>query len=321
MAASSLTQLAERLLTGTTGALTARFYELGKSEATDAAEWPWAQIIEHLDKRLCDLCRAVNGKIVLKGSPEWLRWHLPSHLNCRRIMVDIHRDEQNNEGQPPTPDLKEPPDGMDADTWKKLVKQQGHFLDDEKKFAHLRLPARPTGRDFIFSPPHEGRKGELIFAKALPSSLLRETLQQLTRPLLEAATNGEVLLPADAHVLTQCARQSANRQWVQNPSLDMDHHRRDWGAEQILSPSEYRQLAGQLLDADPAVAACNYQSIHYGEVPTVIFHAPQVTVGQTTLEDVSLLWDADRCLLSHAGKLHLADFKEEPGFRALLGAW
>jgi hypothetical protein len=311
----------DKLLTGTTGALAARFFELGKDAAMDAAEWPWAQIIEHLDKRICDLCRAVNGKMLLKGSPEWARWHLPSHLNCRRITVDVHKDEKDNEGNSPRQDIKEPPDGMSQEAWDKVVKQHGHFLNDPKKYSALRIPARPTGRDFIYSRGAEGFPGKLTFARALPDALLKTTLQRITLPIVEAATNGEVLLPADAHVLTQCARQSANREWYDDLPADLARHQRDWEDVKVLSQSEYKQVAGEVLDADPAVAACNYQSAKYGEVPTVIFHADQVVIGKTKLEDASLLWDADRCTISNVGKLDLTELAKEPGFRKLIGAW
>lgn len=317
----SLEATIDRLLTGTTGALAARFYELGKDAATDAAEWPWSQIIEHLDTKICALCRAVNGKMLRKGTPEYHRWHLPSHINCRRITVDVHKDEKDNEGNSPRQDLKEPPDGLSPEAWGQVVKQHGHFLNDPKKYSALRLPARPTGRDFIYSRGAEGIPGKLIFARAVPDALLRTTLQRITAPLIEAATNGEVFLPAGAHVLTQCARQSANRQWYEDLPGDLARHRRDWADVKVLSESEYQQLAGEVLDAEPAVAACNYQSATYGEVPTAVFHAGRVKVGKTRLQDVSLLWDADRCQIFSVGKLDLAELAKQPGFRKLIGDW
>ena len=316
-----LASAVNNLLSGTTGALTARLYEIGKDAATDAAEWPLAQIIEHLDKRICDLCRHVNGRIVRKGTAEHARWRLPSHINCRRIMVDIHKDEVDNEGNPTQPDLTEPPAGVSKEAWQKIIGQHGHFLNDPLKYKALRLPARPTGRDFIFARGAEGQPGQLIFARLLPDAILRQTLEQVSMPIIEAATNGEVFLPGDGNILTQCARQSANRQWYDHLETDVAHHRADWGAEKMLSPQEYKQLSGEVLDSDPWVAALNYQSEKYGEVPAVVFHAPSVTVGKTQLQDVSLIWDADRATIWHPGRLQLDDLTSEPGFRPLSGDW
>jgi hypothetical protein len=321
---TTIAAAADKLLTGTTGALTARTYELGKDDAIPDAEWPYSQIIEHLDKRLCALCRAVHGKIVVKGTPEHARWRLPSHINCRRILVDLHRDQRDADGKPPQPDLREPPDGVSQDAWDKLVKQHGHFLNDPKKYEALRCPARPTGRDFIYRAPAPGRKGELVFARALPDGLLRETLKAIASPIVtEALAQGAGEVAAvNANVLKQCAQQSANRQWWDHYPHEVGEHAGDWGVRNQLSEQLYRTLPTEVLQADPDVALSEYHSLKYGWRKSVVFRAHNLKLGHARLDEAWVQWDTHSGDLFHVGKLDLGIYQgEHADWVTLTGDW
>ncbi|HEU4753745.1 MAG TPA: hypothetical protein VFU47_11615, partial [Armatimonadota bacterium] len=132
-----------------TAALTvAELYNEGKSAANNPEEWPLAQISERLDGRTCPLCRAVDGKILKVGSPEYRQWRQPSHINCRRVMVYIHRDEQGAK-----PDFREP----DAE----LIRKHGHYHLRPDRHAELRIPAEPAGRHVIVRRVRNLETGEI----------------------------------------------------------------------------------------------------------------------------------------------------------------
>jgi hypothetical protein len=307
-------QTRDSVLAGITGAFPAAYYQLGKDDGLDPVEYPLAQIIEHLDGKICPLCRSVHGKIVAKGTPEWVRWRLPSHINCRRITVDIHKDEVDNEGNPTRPDFVEP----EAD----LVKRHGHFVNDPKKYEALRVPARPTGRDFIVRRL-AGQSTELIFARALPEGLLKATLRTIGNAIItETINNGPGQYAAQhARILQQCARQGANRQYWDHLPLDLDHHADDWGVANYLSEREYRSVPGAVLDGAHDTSILLDQSTDYGEMPLVWFRADGVRVGRFELDEVDALWDVDRSAFYHVGRLRRADLAGSAEFTPLTGDW
>jgi hypothetical protein len=321
------------VLTGTSGAMTARMYELGRAEATPADEWPVDQIIEHLDHNTCRLCQLLHGRKIRRGSPEWIRWHLASHIHCRRILVAIHKDERDNNGNPAEQDLHEPPDklveqlGGDLEearrAWAKLIQQEGHFVTDPKKYEGLRVPARPTGRDFIYSRK-AGEKAKLIFARAIPDAALRETLRQIAGTIVaDAISSGAGAYAAiNARILGQCAQQGATRQWWGHYGADFKHHRDDWGIRQLLSSADFRQLPSAVLGANPDVAVLMYNSLDYGEMPLVVFRARNVQVGRNTIREAWTCWDTERSQLFHAGQLHYDQFVSEGAdWTELVGEW
>ena len=304
------TDTTTKLLNGVTGAFPASLYQLGKDDAMPADEYPLAQIIETLDGGKCLLCKRLHGMIVAKATAAYERWRLPSHIHCARIMVDIHKDEKDNEGNPTEADFVEPP--------KALVDAHGHFVNYPKTYEALRVPARPTGRDFIVSRDRETGARTLLFARALPDAMLRDTLRRLAGSIIGNATGGGPLYVGDHVIMRQCADQAVARGWFADLPVDAAHHRFDWGAGRSLSEGEYRDLPGEILQAQPEVSVCNYQHATYGETPLAVFHVPRVRVGQLDLPDASFLYDADRALVSHAGRLHVADFAAEPGYRVLV---
>ena len=158
------------ILQGTASVTVTSLYGLGREAAMPAEEYPLAQINETLDERTCPLCQYLDGMVVAKSSPDYERYRYPSHINCRRIMVDIHRDEVDETGNPTQPDFK-PPDEA-------LLKRYGHFTLDPNKYAELRIPSRPEGRDFIFLRGPAGEPGQLIWLDGLPQSVRDQTLQE-----------------------------------------------------------------------------------------------------------------------------------------------
>jgi len=299
-----------KFLAGTTGANAARLYQMGKDDALPAGEWPLAQIIEHLDSVICPLCRSIHGMIVRKGTPEYERWRLPSHINCRRIMADIHRDEVGPDGQPTRPDFVAPP--------QELIDKHGHFVNDPVKYAPLRVPARPTGRDFIFSKK-AGQPGQLIFARAIPDRLLQETLRAIADPLIAGALVTATPV-ADAAILRQCTQQAANRRWFENLDSDYVAHAGAWGRSEFLSRDEYQQLPDAILQSNPSVATLRYAAAKRKQaVPMVLFRAAEAHLGDRRIPGASVLWEPATSKLWHAGRLDAAALEAEQDFKALTG--
>jgi hypothetical protein len=120
----------------TVGVTVTELYNEGRaSAASDRGAYPLAQISERMDERTCPLCQAVDGLILRTDSPEYAEWRQPSHINCRRIMEYIGRDE------PAAPDFQRPD--------QELIRKHGHYHLDPDKHAELRIPAEPSGRHFV----------------------------------------------------------------------------------------------------------------------------------------------------------------------------
>jgi hypothetical protein len=226
-------------------------------------------------------------------------------------MVDIHRDEVGPDGLPTKPDFVAPA--------QELVDKHGHFVNFPKKYAALRVPARPGGRDFIFSKK-PGQPGQLIFARAIPDRLLQETLRAIADPLIAGALV-TATPAADAAILRQCAQQAANRRWFQNLDSDYVAHAGAWGRNEFLSRDEYQQLPDAILQSNPSVATLRYAAAkRKKEVPMVLFRATEVLLGNQTLSDASLLWEPGTGRIWHAGRLDLAGLQAEQDFKHLGGA-
>lgn len=127
-----------RSLEATASIATAELYNEGKSAANDPEQFPYARISEHLDGRTCNLCRHVDGKVLPVGSREYGEYRAPSHINCRRILAYIHKDETGRKDL-----LEYDPPGEE------LIRRHGHYHLDPKKHAALRIPAEPAGRNVV----------------------------------------------------------------------------------------------------------------------------------------------------------------------------
>lgn len=141
---------------------------LGRDAAMPEGEFPLAEISESLDDQTCQLCRMLDGQIVRRDSPEYDEFRWPSHINCRRIMIYIGKDEIGLDGQPVQPAFVRPDDD--------IIAKHGHFHVDPNKYRELRIPSRPEGRDFIFSPGPKGEPGALLWAPGLSWNGLKSTL-------------------------------------------------------------------------------------------------------------------------------------------------
>ncbi len=150
-------------------------YGLGRDAAMPADEFPLAEISESLDDRTCQLCAMLDGQIVRRDSPEYDEFRWPSHINCRRIMVYIGRDEVGPDGEPMQPTFVRPD--------KEIIAKHGHFHVEPDKYAELRMPARPEGRDFIFVRGADGQPGTLLWTEGLSEDAIRQTVidMQLAR--------------------------------------------------------------------------------------------------------------------------------------------
>ena len=306
--------IVERLLGATTGAFETAIYRLGQESALPANDYPHAQIIETLDGAICPLCRAVHGMILDKSKPEYDRWRLPSHINCRRILVDIHRDEVDNEGNPTQGNFNEPPD--------QLISQHGHFVLRPKKFAHLRLPARPTGLDFIVKRGEDGA-ANLVYCRALAEGILRQTLRQASAGLVTEAIAGVTPRVAELHsrILTQVAQQGANRQLWDDLGSQYLRHAGDWGRQVVITQEQYQALPAQILANLSDTAVLTQTSAQYGEMPLVVFRARGLQVGAQTLDEVTLVWDVERSQIYRLGRLPLDDLQASRDWTPLKGDW
>ncbi|HEY3283078.1 MAG TPA: hypothetical protein VGN26_12465 [Armatimonadota bacterium] len=132
----ALSNQQERGIQATASLSITELYAEGRDSATDREEWPHAQIVERLDGRTCELCGAVDGMVLEVGSPEYSEWRGPSHINCRRVMALISKDEPDV-----TPDFERPS--------QTLIERHGHYHINPRAHAELRMPAEPAGRHII----------------------------------------------------------------------------------------------------------------------------------------------------------------------------
>ena len=114
---------------------------LGRADALPADEFPAFEIVEEIDDATCELCEEIDGQIIDRDHPDFEELQDPSHINCRRILVGVGADEVDPDGNPVEPDYERPSS--------KLIEEHGHFMLDKEKYAPLRIPSQPEGRDFI----------------------------------------------------------------------------------------------------------------------------------------------------------------------------
>lgn len=120
----------------------------GMASANDPKLYPWVQISEILDARTCPLCAAVNGKVMSVDDPAYAKWRQPSHIGCRRLMSYISADSGGT-----IVTFKEP----DA----ALIEKHGHYHLKPEKYAELKVPSEPGGRQFIARRVKNADTGEV----------------------------------------------------------------------------------------------------------------------------------------------------------------
>lgn len=113
-------------------------------DALPADEYPLWEIMEEIDDASCDLCIEMDGMIIDRDHPDFDDIQNPAHINCRRIMVGIGKDEVGPDDEPVEPTYERPSD--------ELVQKHGHFMVDRERYVALRVPSQPEGRDFIAQP-------------------------------------------------------------------------------------------------------------------------------------------------------------------------
>jgi len=116
----------------------------GGVDAAPADEYPNFEIIEVLDEDSCDLCREMDGMIISRDDPDFELVKDPAHINCRRSLAAVSKDEIGPDGNPLEPDYERPSQEM--------IDEFGHFMRVPGKYAPLRVPAQPEGRDFVARP-------------------------------------------------------------------------------------------------------------------------------------------------------------------------
>jgi len=97
--------------------------------------------VEEIGDASCDYCIEIDGMIISRDDPDFDVMCGPMHINCDGIVVGIGSDETGSDGQPMEPDYERPPEEM--------VEKFAHFVADPDRYAPLRIPAQPEGRDFI----------------------------------------------------------------------------------------------------------------------------------------------------------------------------
>lgn len=130
---------------------------LAQDLALPEDEYPLAQILEVYDDDICPLCAWLNGRIIKRGTPEWEKYRLPSHINCRRTFAYIPADAGEQ------PDFEEPPPS--------LLQKHGHFHVDPLKYEELRAPVFADRRQFVFrrvKDPETGERRSILFWFADP---------------------------------------------------------------------------------------------------------------------------------------------------------
>lgn len=116
-----------------------------RAELADLALWPLAHRLAILDDRVCELCEYLDGMIMRRDGPEFQQYGKSVHINDRCCIAYIGADEMewgpDGELRPTQPDFVAPP--------QELLEKHGHFLLDPEKYAPLRIPAQPEGRDLV----------------------------------------------------------------------------------------------------------------------------------------------------------------------------
>ncbi len=100
----------------------------------------------------CPLCQALDGKVFRSDSEDAKRFTAPLHIGCDCIWTTVGDDEVGSI------DWFTPADDQEL---AELVESHGHFVTTPHKYAELRVPAGPTGRDFTFRRGKAGERGTI----------------------------------------------------------------------------------------------------------------------------------------------------------------
>ena len=300
------TQQIKQSLNGTASVQVTHLYGLGRDAvgAADIAEFPFAQIIEVLDERTCPLCRALHGMILAKTDPRYHQYKYPSHIGCRRIMVDIGKGEKNDDGSPLTPDFKDPhPD---------LISKYGHFQTDPDKYAALRIPSRPEGRDFIYSRDKATGRYGLVWRPGLSDEARRATIQDMLGEILRDPET----LAKSGPLLRQLGMWAAEEVDYQAIGDVFAAARQSWPA--LPQDIQLAELAYRLTQY-PDTAVCLIEQL--GAIRVALWRAEVPMPGNVTAQDVALLLNPVTGQLIDLRARPQDWFPQQEGFIPLSGPW
>lgn len=313
------------LLSGVTAAFGTDVYSIAKDDVLDAEQWPLAQRLELAN--CCKLCATINGRIVRKSDPAYRKWLRQVHMNCRGIWVDIHKDEGHEEVGPDGTARWVPtqPTWHDSPIPEELLQRHGHFIHEPEKYAALNLPARPTGRDFIFVRNQGDLPGTLIFAPNLPDKLLKSTLAEIAGKTMAAAAAGSAPLDSLAATLEQCVSQPAMRA-IERPQefiLHFDQDARKHGVRLGLDDGEYAAIPQAVLMEPHRLAIGDYtftSDPYKGQTRKVLMVATERAVNAKG-EILGFYWEPAKGNIFHPGKFGLRYFLSKADFQPLTGVW
>lgn len=271
----------DQLISRTAPTLVTRSFQRAWDAAAPVDEYPLAQIIERLDSRVCPLCRALHGRIIRRDDPQFARWRLGSHINCRRVMAWIHRSETDHTGQPTQPTFPAGSDVLHTDakgrsfTLDQLTEKHGHFVRDPQKYAALRTPVRPTGRDFIaYRKPLPGGglapHVTLRFRDGMPKWAVRQTLQSMGQGFTDLYG---LPIPGDRELAVQMLWHAGRSGLFSNLSAIARIRSGAWPAA-ALTPEDLA-LVPSLLLSDPETHFVTSQT---GSRTEWVLHNPSITL-------------------------------------------
>ena len=137
-------QLMNETLRMTATVLIQQLNNAARVDALPEGDFPMFEIIEEMGPETCDLCMMMDGMIIDRTHPDFDEAQKPAHINCKRIIAGVGKEEVGPDGDPLDPDYERPSSD--------LIEKHGHFMIDREKFRPLRVLAHPEGRDFVARP-------------------------------------------------------------------------------------------------------------------------------------------------------------------------
>ena len=128
----------------------------GEQRLVHAASSPSRRVAFSAVGDNCPLCQSLDGLVFRADSPEAARYTPPLHINCNCIWVEVLDGEEgeNLEWSPAV-------EGQLAE----LVEQHGHFVAHPERYAELKVPARPDGRDFTVRRARTGEPARIEWTR------------------------------------------------------------------------------------------------------------------------------------------------------------
>ena len=300
-------------LAGAANATVTQLYGLGRDAEAPADEFPLAQIIERLDlPNVCPLCASVHGMIVDRKSAAFAEFRWPSHINCRRTIVYIGKDEVDETGEPTKPDFQRP--------HQDIINQHGHFHVDPGKYAELRIPSRPEGRDFIFVRGLQGRPGHLLWRDALSKEAIQATLTDMYK-VIEGAELTELAMGERCAALVRHASEAAS---YENFDDDLDRHRADWLDDSglFLEDMDYAALPW-FLAAHPDTWVCSFLE---GGAARIGLFSPRLALPhlENSVHNIAAVYTPRAGRLQQVGMRAAKGpdyFRNQDGFKPIRGNW